>query len=121
MSTRYYLHLPTETLFIGKSSAGWCFSLHGIPERGLNDLDDWWRLMRTAGEIRDEYGLALTVQELMRVITERAWPYGPDHDAVYYARNSAVPGPNRLMRHALSSQCVKHGAGTWDVLVGEWS
>lgn len=50
MGTNYYAEYqpPCPTcgrqdppLHIGKSSAGWCFSLHVIPELGLNDWPEW--------------------------------------------------------------------------------
>ncbi len=50
MGTNYYLHekpdceccgRPFEALHIGKSSSGWCFSLHVMPEDMINTLDDW--------------------------------------------------------------------------------
>ena len=33
-----------DVLHIGKSSSGWCFSLHVIPEQGINSLQDWVKL-----------------------------------------------------------------------------
>lgn len=82
MGTNYYLEpkppcqccgRPFEQLHIGKSSAGWCFALHVIPERGIKDLDDWVRIWsQPEARIVDEY-------------------------------------------------CIGHGAGTLDLLVGEFS
>lgn len=46
MGTNFYFYENPEineedALHIGKSSAGWCFSLHIIPELGIRDLSDW--------------------------------------------------------------------------------
>jgi len=43
-----------EQIHIGKSSAGWCFSLHVIPEMGLNNLEDWVNFLKDKA-IVDEY------------------------------------------------------------------
>ncbi len=147
MSTNYYAngerivgHGPVclvekETLHIGKSSGGWCFSLHVIPEEGINDLEDWQKLLSSGDwKIEDEYGRVVSYEELMSVITERSspgsvkasWPTAnflssyQDYDH-FMELNQAEEGPNNLLRHRLSGLCIKHGAGTWDCLVGEFS
>lgn len=66
----------SEKLHIGKSSAGWAFSLHVIPERGLNTLEDWQKLWVTGGQIRDEYGEHVTPEEMLTEITQRSHPKG---------------------------------------------
>jgi hypothetical protein len=78
MGTNYYLHIdacptcrhPKEKLHIGKSSAGWCFSLHQIPEDDIMDLEDWIANF-SRGEILNEYGESLTPKEMLEVITDR--------------------------------------------------
>ena len=71
MGTNYYLYegseacptckRPFEPLHIGKSSAGWCFSLHVIPEEGINTLDDWRTRWGTPGTIiRRSAGVTVT-------------------------------------------------------------
>lgn len=111
-----------DRLHIGKSSGGWCFSLHVIPERGLNSLEDWQQhLQQRHIIIEDEYGSVLGYEELMKKITDRrgkdpcTWP--PE----MYRQNYAEPGPNNLVRHKLGEFCVGHGAGTWDLITGEFS
>ncbi len=119
MSTNYYFHKPDEApcgacgrghdpLHIGKSSFGWTFALHVIPELGLNDWPDWERFLRdTDGEIRDEYQETLSLDDLREIVTNRSWRYGD---------------PNRLRRAKIHGElCVGHGAGTWDLLAGEFS
>lgn len=83
MGTNYYLHekppCPTcghgeGPLHIGKSSAGWCFSLHIIPELQINNLGDWVdRWSQPNVVIKDEYGDAITPEEMLLVITVRHW------------------------------------------------
>lgn len=144
MGTNYYLiepgsepcpHCGTENAprkrHIGKSSAGWCFSLHVYPEDGINDLDEWLPLF--AGEIRDEYGTLIDAFEMRKKITQRSWQqwgerqwgkhtsFGYLSEADWHEKNNSQRGPNGLARHRLSDHCIKHGAGTWDCIVGEFS
>jgi len=110
-----------EELHIGKSSGGWCFALHIIPEKGINDLDDWVKLFPT-GTIRDEHGDTIDAAEMMETITERSvrGPIKRDH-AFHYSNNSEE-GPNGLVRSRVDGRhCTKHGAGTWDCMPGEFS
>lgn len=133
MGTNYYLQLPgtdackhcgrsddAEKLHIGKSSVGWCFSLHVIPERGIYDLADWLPLFERY-EICDEYGDALTAQDMVEYITARSWSSVYERGETWYVSNHAEPGPNGLARHRIGCHCVKHGDGTWDCITGEFS
>lgn len=95
MGTNYYLrtgkkiiktcdcgfeHELDEELHIGKSSWGWKFVLHIIPERGINELEDWEELFKT-GKIFDEYNNEITVEKMMDCILNRAFPeYDRDPD-----------------------------------------
>ena len=112
MGTNYYLHQKPdceccgrqfEPLHIGKSSGGWCFALHVVPENGINTLDDWRALWSaTSAVIRDEYGDTVSIEDMERVITQRKWRgQSPDR---HYDRH-----------------CVGHGEGTWDYIIGEFS
>lgn len=139
MGTNYYLHKkpPCEAcghepapLHIGKSSGGWCFSLHVIPEIGINTLKDWRKEWSAAGAvIRNEYGDILTPQEMEDVITKRAssrqWmdfanSYYKD-ETDFHARNHSERGPNNLLRHRIGPHCIGHGDGAWDYIVGDFS
>ncbi len=141
MGLNFYLHRgrcescgrSDEPLHIGKSSAGWCFLLHVIPELGINDLEDWRREWHS-GEIRDEYNKPVSVCEMLNVIANRSWPIGWEEkfgkwpmDSIaernFHGMNYSERGPNNLLRTniCLASRCVGHGAGTWDLIKGEFS
>jgi len=120
---------PFERLHIGKSSGGWCFSLHVIPDQGINDLADWeTRWAKPGSIIEDEYGERITPETMRRVITERSWPrpkdkmpYGYTSWEEFYRRNHAFLGPNGLLRHQVDGRfCVGNGEGTWDLLPGDF-
>lgn len=130
MGTNYYLHekpdceccgRPFEPLHIGKSSGGWCFTLHVIPEDRINTLEDWEHLWnKPRAVIRDEYGREIPRKRMKDIITNRSHPYSSTDDS-WYEDNSAVRGPNNLARHAIGRFCIGHGVGTWDYVVGEFS
>lgn len=129
MGTNYYLMRdecptcghPKEKLHIGKSSGGWCFTLHVDSYNGINDLPDWEKLWSDPKDaIRDEYGEVVSPQLMRAIITERKGSgFGPDD--MWYRRNHAEPGPNGLVRYKVGYFCLAHGAGTWDLVVGDFS
>jgi hypothetical protein len=132
MGTNYYLEEnvcgccknPERTLHIGKSSGGWCFALQVLPEYNLTSLDAWKeRMQRPESIIRDEYGTPVTFSEMLHTITDRSWTPQKEVSPEFYRTNHAEPGPNGLVRHAISkdSRCVGHGEGTWDLIEGEFS
>ena len=141
MGTNFYLHRTDESagevaspLHIGKSSMGWCFSLHVYPERGIRDLNDWLPLFKD-GDIFDEYGEHVPAQEMMAIISERSRASREDWDTFgtrvgqlygsseseFHLRNQSERGPRGLLRHRISLHCVAQGAGTWDCIVGDFS
>jgi hypothetical protein len=105
---------------VGKSSAGWCFSLHVYPEEGIHDLADWRKILHT-GTICDEYGDGVSPKEMLSIITERTWVTPNRWSAIDYESNNGEPGPNGLVRHRIGGGCIAHGEGTWDCIVGEFS
>jgi len=131
MGTNFYMLTP-ETVcpccgrgegrkHIGKSSAGWCFALHVYPDEGINDLADWEKLWATHA-IEDEYGDTITAEQLLDRITKRSFPRERPYDPKELRENYAEPGPSGLVRHKLApGHCIGHGAGTWDLLVGNFS
>lgn len=113
---------------IGKSSAGWAFSLHIMPEHGINDLADWvqaWSQPDT--RIKDEYGTELTPHEMMCCITLRGRepitsPPGYNSWDEFHQKNFSIMGLGNLLYPEVDGyQCVGHGMGTWALLVGEFS
>lgn len=133
MGTNFYWHerppcpwseREYDPLHIGKSSTGWCFSLHIIPEKNINDLGDWEHLWRLGGHIEDEYGATITQDEMLDMIVNRS-----GHGLVLSSwtpedlrSNSAELGPHGLARHIVDGwHCVGHGDGTWDLITGEFS
>lgn len=132
MGTNYYLHekpscphcaRPFDSIHIGKSSGGWCFSLHVIPEDGINSLDDWReRWGRPGRRIVSEYGDQVSIAEMEDIITNRSWEHAPSQrDPEFLRRNEAEPGPRGLLRHRVGPYCVGHGDGTWDLITGYFS
>lgn len=146
MGTNYYLHRNIcahcgrgdPPLHIGKSSWGWCFALHVGSQSdeglmtGIHDLGDWQAIWRD-GEIRDEYGVKISIEGMERQITDRGGLMHEDWDMRmwrgymseedFHRANYSERGPFGLLRHRISrdSNCVKHGAGTWDCITGEFS
>lgn len=108
-----------DRLHIGKSSAGWCFALHVVPEDGIHTLEDWRALLKQPGRIEDEYGGAVSFEDMLARITERSG--AANWSAREYTMNSAQPGPNGLVRSIVHGHCIGHGDGTFDYFVGEFS
>jgi hypothetical protein len=89
-----------DILHIGKSSCGWNFSLHVIPDRGLNTLDDWKEFL-VDKSITDEYDKPVEYAELIDIISNRK---------------------GDLLRHRIGEGgCIGHGEGTYDYLDCEFS
>lgn len=112
MGTNFYLQEETcphcgrgdPGFHIGKSSSGWAFALHIIPNAGINGLDDWRvRWNKPGAVITDEYGDILEPFEMEDRILNRSHPRG-------------------LSRHTIDGKhCTGHGDGTYDLLMGDFS
>lgn len=113
MGTNYYVaesrgicpscKRPHERYHIGKSSAGWVFSLHVIPELGLDTLVQWTEFWK-GKVIFDEYDRIVSAVEMVDIISNRP---------MY---NNRV-----LIRHPINGwNCTGHGPGTFDYIVGEF-
>ena len=109
MGTNYFLYRKNqgdpliEKLHIGKSSVGWCFSLHVMPEENIWRLSDWQRVLVQPNVlyIKNEYDEIVTVEHLTDIITKRA-RYG-----------------QKLQRHVVDHiHCIGHGKGSYDYIVG---
>lgn len=125
MGTNYYLKKEAEPackccdrpyegqeLHIDKSSMGWCFSLHVIPELGLNDWPEWLEFIQKSLQegwtLEDEYGQEFHLPAFVVVVTER--------ESTHVGRKGA------LMRHSVDGEhCLGNGSGTWDLIAGEFS
>jgi hypothetical protein len=145
MGTNYYLHekadceccgRPFEQLHIGKSSGGWCFSLHVIPEEGINTIEDWIAKWSAPGvQIRNEYNDFVEPHEMLAVICDRRgsrhsgdgwdtdwWKWGYSSEEHFHSMNHSLRGPNGLLRHQVDGRhCIGQGEGTWDYITGEFS
>ena len=113
---------------IGKSSAGWNFSLHVYPDEGINDLQDWidlwnktWREEGLEPFIQDEYGSPITVEEILKIITERSWA-GKKTDPRYFDQYTERDPNSELLRRKIDGfSCIGHGSGPWDLLISDFS
>lgn len=108
---------------IGKSTNGWVFSLHIYPEEGIKTFTDWLLLLKDPAKvIVDDRGREVSVEEMVRVITERQGDQETRSVLFDYSRNRAEPGPHNLVRRRIDYMlCVGHGEGTYDYLVGDFS
>lgn len=117
---------------IGKSSGGWCFSLHVYPDEGIHDLKDWISLFFSGKYmIFDEDGEKVSPEVMMKIITEREWPYAKDPSsppgryeswAEFHRLNHSFDGPRNLLRHKVDgAHCISNGEGTWDCIIGNFS
>jgi len=141
MGTNYY-HYPNdpcptcghqeEPIHIGKSSFGWVFALHVDPDHGIKSLNDWIERWNKPGTtIKDEYGQAVTPEEMLLVVTVRfrkPWeeqrkrrPGGYSSWEEFHEKNDSMDGPNGLIRAKLGRYCLAHGDGTYDLHEGEFS
>lgn len=112
-----------EKKHIGKSSIGWCFSLHVYIEEGINDLAEWidkWTYEN--GCIKDEYGESVMIGDMLQIIQCRKGYKGKGYNTEqWYRENHAIAGPHGLAQHALGKGCLQHGTGTWDCIEGDFS
>ena len=148
MGTNYYLEQDVckccnrgiNGLHIGKSSSGWCFSLHVIPEEDINSLDDWITWFRKEDTIiRDEYGTVISIDDMLDEITnkkrhrsiEEAYAtrenkslhimYSSVED-FHAANGSFTDEKTNLLRHKVDGiHCIGNGEGTYDFIRGEFS
>lgn len=137
MGTNYYVESHAfksrRRKHLGKSSSGWTFALHVYPELGINSFEDWFSILRDATKIVNEYGDSLTLDQMLKIITEREAPdpnrFSKPLGLLHYSSwddfleaNHAERGPNGLARVRLGEPyCLSHGTGTWDCLTGDFS
>jgi hypothetical protein len=137
MGTNHYLHAPAcpccgkeaeERIHLGKSSGGWCYSLHVCPEEDIYNYQDILVMidekMSNGWKVKNEYGETLSLNDWQEIVTKRQGrKITPDHWSwSWYWKNSACPGPCNLARHLLDhTHCIGHGEGTYDYIVGDFS
>lgn len=124
MGTNFYLKSPdAEPLHIGKSSAGWCFSLHVYPEHGIKTLDDWRPMLYDPyAVIEDEYERRISPSKMLEQITLRSWAYAYNYSSEFHEKNYSELGPYGLLRCKVDGvHCIGHGRGTYDYIVGDFS
>lgn len=121
----------TRWFHIGKSSSGWCFTMHVIPEYFIKTWEDWKDFL-VGREIVDEYGRKIEFKELKKTVEERGRPESIGESNWYLdnyyknledflKKNYAILGPKNLLRYKISDFCIGHGEGTWDYIVGVFS
>ena len=122
---------------IGKSSMGWRFSLHVIPELDLNNLEDWKRYL-VGRKIVDEYGSRITRKSLLETITKRSGNVGKgpppfknilsrsetsrhrSWEEFAASTHATIDHKHGLLQH-LPEYAVGFGDGPWDHIEGEFS
>lgn len=116
-----------EQLHIGKSSGGWCFGLHIIPEMGINSLDDW-KIFWQDKKITNEYNDVFSAEEMLSVITKRKRDVKELNSSGYrdagdmLEKNHACWSPEwGLLRRRIGYSCTGYGDGTWDLINSEFS
>jgi hypothetical protein len=113
-------HVPKKR-HIGKSSGGWCFSLH-VGDDCPMSLTEWQSLLQKPGTyIQNEEYEVVSFKEMMQTITKRSWKRDKIMSYEDLRKNQATIGPNGLMRHQISPHCIAHGDGTYDYIVGDFS
>lgn len=159
MGTNYYLHKPLrnvcehcgrhdkpEKIHLGKSSSGWCFSLHVYPDTNLFDWPEirtWLeQQLLTGSVIKDEYSEQVSLEKFESIVTERYQKKEFDWDTEWWCpkkigtitlpgytsedhfheSNHSARGPYGLLRHRVDQiHCISNGFGTWDCIIGEFS
>lgn len=78
MGTNYYVvedvcphcNRGADKIHIGKSSGGWPFTVHVIPENGINSWQDWHTFLKDKN-IQDEYGRNVSLDELNELVVSK--------------------------------------------------
>jgi hypothetical protein len=114
----YCAGIHKETIYIGRSSGGWCFSLNVIPKLNLNTLDNWVNYLKNKVIVNEYYDI-ISFEELLGIITKRYWQdQNSFRENDFYIKNKCERGPNNLVRVIKGyNGCIGHGEGTWDYVI----
>lgn len=119
-STNYERSNDPMCLHIGKSSMGWCFALHVIPDHGICDITGWVPYFFDDDRvIIDEYNKEISFEEMYSIIAKRS--FSSERSNEMYKKNDAIQGPHNLARSKIGDDCIGHGEGTWDLIKGNFS
>lgn len=125
----------SKELHIGKAGFGWCFSLHVIPELGLDSWKAWKdHLSQPEMIIQDEDGDLLSLEQMVAWVEHRKgrepWeksrlnpPLGYSSWSQFHRFNHSFEGPDGLLRHQVDGRhnCIANGEGPWDLITGDFS
>jgi hypothetical protein len=119
-------HVVEQKWHIGKSSYGWCFSLHvGSPEEPHipRSLDEWREAWKRAIRIENEDETEIPIERMEQIILARegySSSQEKNKDESWFRKNQAERGPHNLARHSMAADrhCVGHGDGTYDLITG---
>ena len=127
MSTNYYVktgrkekvicnygceHEIDEELHIGKYSNGWKFCLHIIPEKNINNLEDWKKILKF-GKIYDEYRREIFYDEMIETIVGYDYEnkgYKPKKCANDYGGYYTMIDPNDGLYYVDKDELGKDGS-----------
>jgi len=146
MGTNYYLHKgkqpctccnlssDRDPTHIGKSSYGWTFALHVLPELGITSLESWLKFIEKDGPntIFNEYGEIVSIDEFKDIVLKRGnGNYCMSNDDADKRRTHEYGKPviyhpvqSTLRRHNVDGEfCVGHGPddATYDLIRGHFS
>jgi hypothetical protein len=138
MGTNYYwikdkvlndpdFDLEAVGIHIGKSSAGWAFSLHVTDE--IKSLDDWVDKWAT-GIIVNEYNEEITPEDMLACITqgrcrnheaEGSDPMGYASWEEFHRKNGSFrDNETGCLRIRVGGRCVANGKESYDLVEGSF-
>lgn len=112
-------HIIDEELHIGKYSNGWKFCLHIIPEKNINNLNDWKNILQNS-EIKDEYGREISYDDMLNKIVGEYKDKGLDQVIVHCNFNKSIlVDPNDNLNYVIEDELGKDGS--YVLVEGEFS
>lgn len=111
-------HIIDETLHIGKYSNGWKFCLHIIPEKNINELNDWKPILQN-GKIEDEYGNKISYDDMLTKIVGEYKDKGLNQVVVHDAYYKTMLDLNDNLNYVNKNELGKDGS--YVLVEGEFS